>query len=179
MNTKEIAKATGKNITTVQRWVKRMNGKMPSVDSKMQSSTSTNPADFDLAETIAIIEVGMGKNAADLYRMNANQHTENPEVVTKADMAAFGASIVQEMMKQFLPLIQNRQPTMIEQDYYSINGYANKIGQRIAFSDALSIGRMAGKLSREEGVEIRKVDDERYGHVNSYHIDILKEVFTV
>jgi len=110
---------------------------------------------------------------------NLQVHRQDADVVTKADMAAFGASIVQEMMKQFLPLIQNRQPTMIEQDYYSINGYANKIGQRIAFSDALSIGRMAGKLSREEGVEIRKVDDERYGHVNSYHIDILKEVFTV
>ena len=187
MTTKEIAKAVGKDVSSVQRWVKRMNGKMQSIDGKMQYSNSTNPADFDLTETISIIENGMGKNAANLYRMNAIKQPlqndklpiQNADVVTKSDLAVFGTAIVSEMMKQFLPLIQNRQPLMIEQDYFSINGYANKIGQRIAFSDALAIGRMAGKLSREKGTEIRKVDDERYGTVNSYHVDILKEVFSV
>jgi hypothetical protein len=73
MTTKEIAEAVGKDITTVQRWVKRMGGKMQSIDDKMLSSTSTYPADFDLSETCEIIEHGMGKNAADLYRMSAKQ----------------------------------------------------------------------------------------------------------
>jgi len=83
MTIKEMAKATGKDITTVQRWVKKMDGKMQSVDGKMQSSTSTNPADFDLTETIAIIETGMGKNAADLYRMSASgQPLQNDKVST-------------------------------------------------------------------------------------------------
>lgn len=108
---------------------------------------------------------------------NREVHTENLDVVTRQDLALFGASIVSEMMKQFLPLIQNRQPLMIEQDYYSITGYANKIGQKVAFSEALVIGKTAGRLSRENGKEIRKVDDERWGQVNSYHIDVLKEVF--
>lgn len=112
-------------------------------------------------------------------RQNVPAPRQNDELITRNDLAAFGSAIVSEMMKQFLPLIQNRQPVMIEQDYYAINGYANKIGQRIGFSDALAIGRLAGKLSRERGFEIRKVDDERYGQVNSYHVDILKEVFTV
>lgn len=73
MTTKQIAEAVGRDITTVQRWIKRLDGKMPSIDCKMQSSTSTNPADFDLEETIKIIEIGLGKNAASLYRQNADQ----------------------------------------------------------------------------------------------------------
>lgn len=73
------------------------------------------------------------------------------------------------------------QPKQIDfiQDYFTIKGYSNKIGQQLTFSEALSIGRAAGKLSREKGIEIRKAEDERFGNVNSYHIDILKEVFTI
>jgi predicted transcriptional regulator len=75
--------------------------------------------------------------------------------------------------------IQHRQTLMIEQDYYTITGYENKIGQKIAFSEALVIGKTAGRISRETGKEIRKVDDERWGQVNSYHVDVLKEVFQI
>jgi len=102
MTTKEIAKATGKDITTVQRWVKKMDGKMQSVDGKMQSSTSTNPADFDLTETIAIIETGMGKNAADLYRMSAKEASTpatNTEVAQLGVMVANLCLAVGEQMK--------------------------------------------------------------------------------
>jgi hypothetical protein len=113
MTTKEIAEATGKDVSTVQRWIKKMNGKMQSIDSKMQSSNSTNPADFNLEETIFIIEYGMGKNAAALYRMSAKDgHVQNDDVsrqndyVTKSDMAEFGKSLVSEIFKQMMPLIQ-------------------------------------------------------------------------
>lgn len=181
MTTKEIAEAVGKDISTVQRWVKKMNGKMQSIDGKMQSSTSTNPADFTYEETLAIIEHGMGKNAAGVYRMNAkSRNPETSDIVTRSDLAVFGAAIVSEMMKQFMPLLQNpvKQIGFI-QDYFSIKGYASKLGQQIAFSEALTLGRLAGKISREKGIEIRKVDDEQYGEVNSYSIEVLKEVFQI
>lgn len=35
----------------------------------------------------------------------------------------------------------------------------------------------AYNLSRENGYEISKIHDERFGSVNVYHVDILKEVF--
>jgi beta-lactamase class A len=60
MTTKQIAEAVGKDITTVQRWVKKTGGKMQSIDRKMQSSTSTHPADYDregLLETATSIAV--------------------------------------------------------------------------------------------------------------------------
>lgn len=73
MTTKEIAFAVNKDQTTVQRWIKRLNGKMQSIDGKMLSSSPMVPADFNLEETCHIIEAGLGKNAADLYRMNAGE----------------------------------------------------------------------------------------------------------
>lgn len=118
MTTKEIAGAVGKDMSTVQRWIKKMGGKMQSVESKMQSSTSTNPADFDLSETLAIIEAGMGKNAADIYRMNAsaktNTLTQESAFITRSDLAEFGRALVSEMMKQVIPLIQVNKPDQLQ-----------------------------------------------------------------
>lgn len=164
-----MSEVAGVSVDTVTRKVREM------YPDRVKNGKATNLVQ---SEAITVMSELRKKNFVSPMQ-NAEVPMQNAEVVTKSDLAAFGTAIVSEMMKQFLPLIQNRQPLMIEQDYFSINGYANKIGQRIAFSDALAIGRMAGKLSREKGAEIRKVDDERYGTVNSYHIDILKEVFTV
>jgi transposase len=73
MTVKEIAKAVGKDVTTVQRWVKKLSVKMQSVDSKMQSSSPMHPADYTQEEVLAIIEEGMGPEAAGVYRANATQ----------------------------------------------------------------------------------------------------------
>lgn len=155
---------------------------MSAIAVKMSASTSTNPADYDLEESVAIIEHGLGKNAADLFRMSAKP-IQNEGLVKKSDLAEFGASIVKEIMKQFIPYLQmgNNTTKQIDfiQDYFTIKGYSNKIGQVLTFSEALNIGRLAGKLSREKGFEIRKADDEKYGYVNSYYIKVLEEVFAL
>lgn len=63
-------------------------------------------------------------------------------------------------------------------DYYSVSGYASLKGfKHLDIRRANLIGRLAAKLSREYGVDIGKVKDERYGNVNIYHIDILNESF--
>ena len=169
MTTKEVAAVAGVSSRTVTRTAKE-NG-----IGVVRSGVETVFTELEAVQLMAELR----KKGFIEPRQNVTVPRQNDELITRNDLAAFGAAIVSEMMKQFLPLIQNRQPVMIEQDYYAINGYANKIGHRLAFSDALAIGRLAGKLSRERGFEIRKVDDERYGQVNSYHVDILKEVFTV
>lgn len=75
MNTREISQAVGKDERSVQRWIKKLSDKMSSITEKSSGSSPMNPADYTLEETISIIEVGMGKNAADLYRMNSTQST--------------------------------------------------------------------------------------------------------
>ena len=63
--------------------------------------------------------------------------------------------------------------------YYSILAYCKINSIQITKSEAISYGREAKKLSDNKGYEIRKVTEERYGFVGSYHIEVLKEVFAL
>jgi hypothetical protein len=172
MTTKEIAQAVGKDERTIQRWAASVGDKMSSISDKMSSSTSTHPADFTLTETMAIIEKGMGKNAADIWRENATRNA----VARPDDRMARLEGMVEKLCNVMAAQI-NRPQIEFVQDYYTIKGYASKLGMQIAFSDALHLGREAGKVSRERSIEVRKADDERFGQVNSYHTDVLREVF--
>ena len=169
MTIKQIADVAGVSIDTVTRKVKEM------YPEKVQKGKATTLVQKEAINVMSELR----KKKFIEPTQNAEVLTQNAELVTRSDLASFGAAIVSEMMKQFMPLIQNRQPIMIEQDYFSVNGYANKMGHKLGFSEALIIGKSAGRLSREKGYEIRKVDDERWGQVNSYHVDVLKEVFEV
>jgi len=72
MTVKEIAQATGKDAATISRWVEKVSCKVQEVSCKVQEAKKTKkPADYTLAETCLIIEEGLGKAAADVYRTNA------------------------------------------------------------------------------------------------------------
>lgn len=63
------------------------------------------------------------------------------------------------------------------EDYYTIAGYASLRGLNVDISRANMFGRKASNISRKYGYEIGKVQDPRFGTVNTYHVDILKSVF--
>lgn len=67
--------------------------------------------------------------------------------------------------------------TDINTDYYTIAGYASLRGINIDASYANLLGRKAAKLSRQFNVNIDKAHSTIFGTVNSYHVDILKQVF--
>lgn len=72
MTAREIAKAVGKDASTVARWIQAVSCKVQEVSCKVQEAKSTSkPADYTLEETCQIIEEGLGKAAADIYRTNA------------------------------------------------------------------------------------------------------------
>lgn len=181
MTVKEIAEAVNKTERSVRRWAKKASDKMSTIRDKMSASTSTYPSEYTLKETLCIIEIGLGKNAANIYRMNAEKDlNKNIDLVTKSDLKEFAQEIVKATVQAFLPIIQlNQNRLQIEQDYYSILGYVRHKNIKITFSEALKFGKQASRLSREKNIEIRKVPDERYGIVNSYHISILVEVFSI
>lgn len=62
-------------------------------------------------------------------------------------------------------------------DYFTVAGYASLRELNVDINKANMLGRKASKLSREYGYDIGKAKDTRYGTVNTYHVDILKEVF--
>ena len=67
--------------------------------------------------------------------------------------------------------------TTRNEDYYTIAGYASLRGISVDVNKASMLGRKSSKLSKEYGYEVSKVKDARFGTVNTYHVDILKEVF--
>lgn len=184
MTTREIAEIAGVSVQTVRRTAETYIGYVFEVGKKAVFSEKESIEIMRELKKKGFIQPVQNGQApiqnGQAPLQNGQAPLQNAEVVTKSDLAAFGTAIVSEMMKQFLPLIQGQQKQIeFIQDYYSIKGYASKLGQQIHFSDALTLGRLAGKLSRERGIEIRKVDDESYGQVNSYNIEILKEVFQI
>lgn len=105
MNIKEIALAVNKTERSVQRWVKKLSDKVSSINDKMSVSSPMIPADFDLEETLLIIETGLGKNAAALYEVNARNQTAGkivplPETtLNKKDIEVISI-IIAEAVKQ-------------------------------------------------------------------------------
>ena len=60
---------------------------------------------------------------------------------------------------------------------YSIRGFAKLIDYKIGIQEANKLGRIASKASDNKGYPKDKLPDPRYGKVNAYHEDILKEIF--
>ena len=61
--------------------------------------------------------------------------------------------------------------------YWTITAWCRLNNLKISLDDAMKRGPDAAKLSKRWGVEIGKVNDERFGIVNSYREDILEEIF--
>ena len=61
-------------------------------------------------------------------------------------------------------------------DYFSVAGYANKVGLRVDVQTAAKLGKKATKESTARGYQIYKINDPRFGTVNTYHSDILKDI---
>lgn len=67
--------------------------------------------------------------------------------------------------------------TTHDENYYTIAGYSSLRGIKVDVNRANMYGRKASKLSKEYGYEVSKTQDPRFGTVNMYHVDILKDIF--
>lgn len=104
----------------------------------------------------------MAKSPTELMVLMAQELDKQAKAVeeVKADMKRLEAKI-----------------TTIPSEYYTIAGYANLKGKKIDVTRANQLGRYAANLSRKYGYDIGRVSDPRYGSVNSYHMDVLRDVF--
>ena len=62
--------------------------------------------------------------------------------------------------------------------WYTIAGYASKIGMSMDVKTAGALGMKASRLSRSYGKAIQKTPDPRFGVVNVYCPEVLEEVFS-
>jgi prophage antirepressor-like protein len=78
-----------------------------------------------------------------------------------------------------LARLESQVPSPDGFDWMPVCAYASETGIKLTQGEDAAIGRRASALSRERGVEIRKVrvPNSVYAHVNSYHLNILRDVF--
>ena len=62
-------------------------------------------------------------------------------------------------------------------EYFTIAGFASLRGVRVDVNRAALLGRKAVFLSKEYKYDVGKTHDPRFGQVNTYHSDILAQVF--
>jgi hypothetical protein len=100
MTTKQIAEAVGKPEKTVRTWASKAAAKSAEAAAKLAEAQRSGgkPADWDIDETCAIIETGLGKNAASLFRENARHNMP-------ATPALAIGEIVRETVTALLPAI--------------------------------------------------------------------------
>jgi prophage antirepressor-like protein len=66
-----------------------------------------------------------------------------------------------------------------ETGYWTITAWCKLNNLKISLDEAMQRGREATQLSKEWKAGIGKVQDERYGIVNSYREDVLEDVFGI
>jgi hypothetical protein len=136
MTTKEIAQAVGKDERTIQRWIKRAGDKMSSVADKMSDAGHGKPADYTLEETCAIIEAGLGKNAAGIFRANAEKAAPDATSITAIIRETITAMVpvLVEVVRGTLPQRQiaalpaPEELSRRDQLRRVVNGYAHRSG---------------------------------------------------
>lgn len=103
---------------------------------------------------------------------------KDPQLAAMVMMLTQLDSVKQEQEAQRLELADLRaKVTATPDEYYTVAGYASLRGISIDTKRANLLGRKAAKVSREHGVDIGKAHSSIYGEVNTYHVDVLCEIF--
>lgn len=134
-------------------------------DAKQQLTT----AEFLLHQAQMMVDQERRINAVEIRQDRTEQHVVKTNIrVGKVE------KIADDAFEAAQAALQHK---FGDSNYLTIIAYCGKHGIKVSGAEAKAYGMRAGKLSRGRDKNIIKVPDERWGNVNSYHVDILSEVF--
>jgi phage regulator Rha-like protein len=103
---------------------------------------------------------------------------KDPQLAVMVQMLTQLDAVKQEQQAQRLELADIKAKiTATPEEYYTVAGFASLRGVSVDTKRANFLGRKAAMLSRDYGIHIGKAHSEIYGAVNTYHVDVLCEVF--
>ena len=103
---------------------------------------------------------------------------KDPQLAAMVTMLTQLDSVKQEQEAQRNELAEIKAKIQATPDqFYTVAGYASLRGMSIDTKKAALLGRRASNLSREHEMDIGKAHSSVHGTVNTYHVDILCEVF--
>jgi phage anti-repressor protein len=115
-------------------------------------------------------ELSKPKTTGELLMQHAQAYLEHERRMEQIE-------VTQKEQEQRLLEVESKQMT-IDKNHYTIIGYANLMGIKgVNREVAANLGRKASKLSNKQNYHIGKEYDAKYGAVNTYHVDILQEIF--
>ena len=113
------------------------------------------------------------------YEAHQFPQVKDPQLAAMVTMLTQMDQVKQEQAKQRSELEDLRaKMAATPEDYYTVAGYASLRGLSIDTKKANLLGRKAAGLSREYGLDVGKAHSSIHGTVNTYHVDILCEVFS-
>lgn len=144
---------------------------------------------IDMAKELSMVERNdKGKQARQYFiecereaksKLNSSLPAiQDPQLAAMVTMLTQLDQVKQEQGAQRLELAELKAKiTSTPTDYYTVAGYASLRGLNIDIKRANVLGRRAAKLSREYDMDIGKAHSSIHGTVNTYHVDVLCEVF--
>ena len=138
---------------------------------------------LDMAKEICMIQRSeIGKKCREYFIAVEKAYREKQKSLSPAEFLLEQAKMLVEQERRMtaienkVNILESKIDTRPE-NCYTIAGYASLRGKRVDVNRANMLGRKAAKLSKEYGYEISQTHDPRFGSVNVYHEDILKELF--
>lgn len=181
MTIKELADYLELDESTVRKEIKKI------LPNKIKNGIKTKLSKEEVSIYIDARKVGIRGSEVSQDNTGASQNNTIDNISFMENMLKTLSVMASELksqrndiaaLKQKQQLLEDQSST-ITQDYYSILAYCKLHDIKITFSEAIAFGKTASKLSQEKEYEIRKIPDERFGKVNSYHIKILESVFAM
>lgn len=103
---------------------------------------------------------------------------KDPQLAAMVTMLTQLDAVKQEQVAQRSEIADIRAKlTATPDEYYTVAGYASLRGISIDTKRANLLGRKASKISKEYGLDIGKAHSAIHGTVNTYHVDVLYDVF--
>ena len=141
---------------------------------------------IDMAKELSMVENNeQGKTARKHFIKCEKELKEKVPVLTQAQMLHQMTAMLVEQERKTLALendvkeIKAAQSAIIENTHhFATMGFARNHGIKLDTTLCAKLSRKCTSLSKALGVVMGKAPDSRFGTVNTYHKDILKEVFT-